>query len=315
MILITGANGFVGHAFSKHLLSTDHNVRVALRKPINTFDLPCEQVFIGDINAKTDWYKALTGIKVIVHCAARVHVMSDSMKNPLEAYRSTNVEGTLNLASQAVKAGVRRFIFLSSIKVNGESTVDGKPFFADGVTAPIDPYGISKKEAEDGLLNLGVNTSMEIVIIRPPLIYGVGVKANFLSLMKLVNMGLPLPLGGIHNQRSFIALDNLVDLMRICLTHPNAANETFLVSDGKDVSTPQLLSAIAIALHCHLYLIPLPLTVLRMLGKLTGQLSTLHRLCENLQVDIQKTKIYLGWKPPISLAEGLKKIVQDWRKE
>ena len=250
---------------------------------------------------------ALTGSHIVIHLAARVHVMNDTATNSLEAYRRVNVQGTLNLARQAAAIGVRRFLFLSSIKVNGEATQPSHPFAADEAPAPLDDYGISKMEAEQGLREIAVETGMEVVIIRPPLVYGPGVKANFASMMRWLRRGVPLPLGAIQNQRSLVALDNLVDLVVTCLTHPAAANQTFLVSDGEDVSTTELLRRMGKAMQCPAHLIPVPARLLKGAAALLGKQDVAQRLCNSLQVDIQKTRQLLGWNPPLTLDQGLKK--------
>jgi UDP-glucose 4-epimerase len=262
---------------------------------------------MGDLEPSTDWTVALEGVAVVVHCAARVHVMADTATNPLEEFRRVNVQGTLNLAQQAAAAGVRRFVFVSSIKVNGEATQLGCLFTADDAPAPLDAYGVSKMEAEQGLREIALQTGMEVVIIRPPLVYGPGVKANFAAMMRWLRRGVPLPLGAIHNQRSLVALDNLVDLIVVCLTHPAAANQTFLVSDGEDVSTTGLLRRMGQALGHPARLIPVPVSWLKLAAALVGKQDVAQRLCGSLQVDIEKTQRLLGWAPPLSLDEGLRR--------
>jgi nucleoside-diphosphate-sugar epimerase len=234
--------------------------------------------------------------------------MSDDSTDPLQAYRIVNVEGTLNLARQAVEAGVRRFVFVSSIKVNGEMTTD-RPFDADSAASPLDPYGQSKYEAELGLLKLAAVTAMEVVIIRPPLVYGPGVKANFAALMHAVQRGWPLPLGAVHNQRSFVALDNLVDFIVTCITHPQAANQIFLVSDGQDISTTDLVRGMAQAVGMPVRLLPVPVWVLKAAATLLGKGDAVQRLCGNLQVDITKARQLLGWIPLVSVEEGLRRTM------
>jgi len=263
--------------------------------------------------SSTDWRLALNGIKAVVHCAARVHVMNDTSKTPLEEYRQVNVRGTLNLALQAAKAGVRRFIFVSSIKVNGEATLLNHPFTADDLPAPIDPYGVSKLEAEKGLLEIELCTGMEVVIIRSPIVYGPGVKANFASMLIWVARGLPLPLGHIQNLRSFVALDNLVDLLVTCLTHPAAAGQTLLVSDGEDISTTELVRRTGQAMGKKVLLIPLPASLLKIGSAFLGKEVMMQRLCDSLQVDIEKTRSLIGWNPPITLDQGLMKAVEGMK--
>jgi nucleoside-diphosphate-sugar epimerase len=258
------------------------------------------------MTAATDWNAALKGVQVVVHCAARVHVMDDRSLDPLETYRQVNVDGTLNLASQAAQAGVRRFVFVSSIKVNGEVSRPSQPFTADEVPAPLDPYGISKLEAELGLREIEAKTGMEVVIVRSPLVFGPGVKANFASMMRWVAHEIPLPFGAIHNARSMVSLDNLVDLLVTCLEHPAATGQTFLVSDGEDLSTTELLRRTARAMGKKALLLPVPTFFLELSGALLGKRAVVQRLCGSLQVDIKKTKDLLGWSPPVSVDEGLR---------
>jgi nucleoside-diphosphate-sugar epimerase len=232
--------------------------------------------------------------------------MKDSSGDPLAECRRVNVAGTLNLARQAAAAGVKRFIFLSSIKVNGEQTLPGQPFTEDDVPAPLDPYSTSKYEAEEGLRELARQTGMEVVIIRPPLVYGPGVKANFLNMMRWLHKRVPLPFASLNNRRSLVALDNLIDLIVVCLEHPAAANQTFLVSDGEDMSTTELLQRMAQALGRPARLMPIPASLLEAGAALLGRRDMAQRLCGSLQVDISKAKMLLGWNPPISVDEGLR---------
>jgi nucleoside-diphosphate-sugar epimerase len=272
---------------------------------------------IKDIDSKTDWQNALEGIDVVIHLAARVHVMKDMATDALSEFRRVNVEGTLNLARQAVEAGVQRFIFISSIKVNGEGSILGQPYTPEDQPAPVDPYGISKREAEDTLRQLASETGMAVVIIRPPLIYGPGVKANFLSMMRWLAKGVPLPLGAIHNKRSLLALDNLVDLILTCIHHPAAANETFLASDGEDLSTTELLQRMAAALGKKAWLIPVPSLFLEWGASLFGKQAIAQRLCGSLQIDMSKTRDLLDWKPPVRVDEALRRTAQNdvkWHK-
>lgn len=304
-ILITGHTGFVGQALVNAL--EPKNIRLVGRRKL---DMQTADFFKKALDANEHFADCLDGVTAVVHAAARVHVMSDTATDPLEAYRAVNVAGTLNLARQAAAAGVQRFIFISSIKVNGEGTLPGKPYTPFDQTNASDPYGISKAEAEQALQKLAAETGMELVIIRPPLVYGPCVKANFAAMLKLAQKNLPLPLGAIHNGRSMVALDNLVDLIVTCIDHPKAANQTFLVSDDNDVSTTELLKLMVKAYGKKPWLIPVPMSWFRLAGKLTGKQAIVDRLCGNLQVDISHTKDTLGWKPRISVEEGIEKCTR-----
>ncbi|CAM3548987.1 SDR family oxidoreductase [Polaromonas hydrogenivorans] len=310
MILVTGATGFVGSAIVVRLAREGIEMRACVRRDGVAMPDGVQTVLVGDLTSDADWSQALAGIGVVVHVAARVHVMDDTAADPLVEFRRINVQGTLNLARQASTSGVRRFVFISSIKVNGEVTKLGIPFSADDIPAPLDPYGISKMEAEQGLREIAAQTGMELVIIRPPLVYGPGVRANFAAMMRWLRRGVPLPLGAIHNQRSLVALDNLVDLIVTCLTHPAAANQTFLVSDGEDVSTTELLRRMGKAMNRPARLVPVSAGWLEQAAALVGKRDMAQRLCGSLQVDIQKTRQLLGWKPPLTLDQGLKKAAE-----
>ena len=310
---ITGATGFVGSAVLERLAAqAGVEIRALVRRvgvklPGNTVAVQVGEDFLleGD--------QPLEGVDVLVHCAARVHIMSDASSDPLSEYRSVNVAGTLKLAESAARSGVKRFIFISSIKVNGEGTVPGKPYTADDMPAPVDAYGISKMEAEQRLMLLGNATGMEIVIIRPVLVYGPGVKANFRSMMSWLNKGVPLPLGAIPNQRSLVALDNLVDLVVTCLDHAAAANQTFLVSDDDDMSTTELLKHMGEALQTPVRLIPVPAWLLLRGAALLGRKDVARRLCGSLQVDISKTRSLLGWTPPLTVEQALSKTARSFQ--
>lgn len=304
--LVTGASGFLGKALVNHLVRLPDCSVVA---PMRTLpaELPAgvRSIPLDSLDGCNDWQVALTDVDVVVHAAARVHVMNEVAIDPLAAFREINVEATLNLARQAATSGVKRFIFISSIKVNGEVTKPGVVYRADDEPAPLDPYGISKLEAEQGLKLLAASTGMEVVIIRPVLVYGPGVKANFLSMMHWLYRGVPLPFGAVHNLRSLVAIDNLVDLIVLCAEHPAAANQVFLASDGEDVSTTQLLRKLAHALGKPARLLPIPVGLMSGAASLLGQQDLADRILGSLQVDISKNRQLLGWEPPVSLDKAL----------
>jgi nucleoside-diphosphate-sugar epimerase len=305
-ILVTGASGFVGQALKAKLAEVGRFDTVgAIRSASQARH--ASYVAIGNLDVSANWEQALEGRDVVIHTAARVHIMKDEVPDPLAEYRKVNVDGTLNLARQASEAGVRRFVFISSIKVNGEQTPLHQPFTPEDAPEPEDAYGISKMEAEQGLRELAAETGMEAVIIRPPLVYGPCVKGNFASMIKLVGKGLPLPLGAVHNQRSLVALDNLVDLIITCIDHPGAANQTFLVSDGEDVSTTQLLQGVAQAMGKPSRLIPVPASLLQFAATLLGKKAVAQRLLGSLQVDISHTQKCLNWTPPLTVKQGLQR--------
>jgi UDP-glucose 4-epimerase len=312
MILVTGATGFVGHALAMRL-APRVRVRVATHVVPYAWSHPNLTAIPGkDLSPEEDWSAALDGVAAVVHCAARVHVLRES-GDGAAAYRRVNVEGTLNLARQAAAAGVRRFVFLSSIKVNGERTLPDRPFTADQAPAPRDAYGLSKMEAEQGLRALARDSGLEAVIVRPPLVYGPGVKANFLTLMRWLARGWPLPLGAAtRNRRSFIALDNLVDLLVTCIDHPAAANRIFLASDGEDLSTADLLKRLGAALGRPARLFPVPLGWLETAAAVCGRGDEMRRLCQSLQVDMRQTRDVLEWTPPLGVDAGLRRAAAYW---
>ncbi len=311
MILVTGATGFVGAAVVKRLLADDESrqVVVAVRRVGQKLPDKVLSCVTGGLDPTTDWMIALDSISTVIHCAARVHVMSDTAADSLEEFRRINVQGTLNFARQAVNAGVRRFIFVSSVGVNGIETFQ-KPFVPEDLAKPHSPYTVSKYEAELGLKNLANETGIEVVIIRPPLVYGPNAPGNFGSLMRWLKRGVPLPFGAIQNQRSLVSLGNLVDLIVTCIKHPAAANQTFMVSDGEDVSTSELLRRIGKAMGHPVRLLPVPASWLKVVAVLIGRHDLAKSLCGSLQVDIQKTRHLLGWSPPLSLNEGLRKVTE-----
>jgi nucleoside-diphosphate-sugar epimerase len=311
-LLVSGADGFVGRQLCAELFRQGQSVRAAVRSTTSHVE-NTETVSIGDINGETNWTKALPGIKVVVHLAAATHNLKDNAA--VDALHKINVDGTWNFARQASDSGVQRFIFISSIKVNGESTPLGRSFTAEDRPAPIDAYGISKLEAEDCLRRLADETGMEVVIIRPPLVYGPGVKANFRTMMQCLKRGIPLPLASVHNKRSFVAMENLLDLIITCIDHPAAANQTFLVGDGEDMSTPELLQRLGLALGKPAKLIPVPVWSLKMAARLLGKGDMAQRLMNSLQVDIGKTNVRLGWQPPVSVEDALKKTAMDFLKK
>ena len=304
-ILLTGASGFVGKATLAQLqrLPGTH-IRLALRQPLADFARE-HQHMISGIDANTHWTSALQGIDTVVHLAARVHVMRDTATDPLAAFRAVNVDGTLALARQAVELGVRRFVYVSSVKVLGESNAPNSAFTEDSPSDARDPYGISKLEAENGLKSLAEQTGLDMVILRPPLVYGPGVGANFQALMRAVQRGIPLPLGSIHNQRSLVSVHNLASAICLCTHHAKAINQTFLISDQRDLSTPELVRGIAKAMGRPARLLPVPPTLLNVLGKLTGRSAAVQRLCGDLRVDSKKISQLLGWQPVLTVQEAL----------
>ena len=328
-ILIAGANGFIGRNLCAFLKEKGYFVRGAVRNDARDVSGVDEYIQVGDINESADWQEALNGVDTVIHLAGRAHVMdsrfrgndrrrfgndngkdrNDKEGGPLAAFRKVNVLGTGRLARMAAQAGVKRFIFISSIKVNGEGS--NQLYTEKDTPKPEDAYGISKREAEDLLASVAAETGLKTVILRLPLVYGTRVKANFKNLIRIAGVGLPLPFKGIHNQRSFIYIGNLVDAINICITHPLAVGETFLVSDGEDVSTPDLIKMIASAMKRRVILFPLPSFVLKALCILAGQGKAMEKLIGSLRVDSSKIRNLLGWKPPFTLEEGIKETVKS----
>lgn len=310
-VLLTGATGFVGRGVLARLRQeNDVQVRVAQRGRAAPWPEGVEVAQIDGLSVAQSWNEALQGVEVVIHCAARVHVMDEQAADPLAEFRAVNVEATRHLAQQAAAAGVTRFVFVSSIKVNGEETAAGRPFTADATARPQDAYGQSKLEAEQALFAIAAQTGLEVVVVRPPLVYGPGVKANFASLMRALQRRLPLPFGAIDNRRSLVARDNLVDLLLCCARHPAAAGQVFLVSDGEDLSTAQLCRGLSQALGVRPRLLPVPPALLRLLGRLTGRSQQVQRLLGSLQVDISATCRRLDWRPPVRVEQALRETAQ-----
>ncbi|ROP20118.1 UDP-glucose 4-epimerase family protein [Vibrio crassostreae] len=310
-VLVTGSTGFVGSRVVELARERDWNVTSVVRKQIEPLT---NSLVIPSIDGSTDWSGAFEGVDCIVHCAARVHQMNESEQDALTAYRETNTLGTLNLAKQAAEAGVKRFVLVSSIKVNGEFTEPGSPFLPNLDNIPRDPYGLSKYEAEVELAKLSKDTGLEVVIIRPPLVYGPGVKANFLSMMRLIEKGIPLPFGAIHNKRSLVYLDNLSSLILTCCDHPSAPGHTFLASDDHDVSTTQLMRTIALSMGKSPRLAPIPMSWIQLAAAVLNKKHIAQRVCGSLQVEIRTTKEILGWKPPVNFEQGIKRTVEAYLK-
>jgi nucleoside-diphosphate-sugar epimerase len=310
-ILITGANGFIGRAVCTAALHAGERVTGAVRRPV-ALPTGVQPAMLSSDYGSAAWHALLSQHRVVIHTVARVHIMNDPSTDPLASFREVNTKGTWDLARQAAAAGIRRFVFVSSVKVNGEETEAHHPYTSADSPAPQDPYGISKLEAEQGLHRIAKETGMEIVIIRPPLVYGPGVKANFASLLRVLQRGIPLPLGGVtQNRRSLVALDNLVDLLITCVDHPAAANRTFMVSDGEDLSTAALLRRMGMALGHPARLLPVPPELLRLGAAVIGKRNLAQRLLGNLQVDITDTRQRLDWTPRISVDEGLRRVAAD----
>jgi len=308
VVLVTGASGFVGSAVMRYLEARGRPVLGASRSP----DPSSRYRTCPALDERADWSSLVSGIAVVIHAAARVHVMRDTAADPLTEFRRANVQGTLRLARQAAGAGVRRFVFVSSIKVNGEETAPGRPFTAADRPEPADSYGVSKLEAERGLQQISAETGMEVVIVRPPLVYGPGVGANFRRLMRWVHKGVPLPFGAVRNRRSLVALDNLVDLIDRCIDHPAAAGRVLLVSDGEDLSTPELLRRVGRALGRPARLLSIPPLLLSVGGAALGKRDLVRRLCGSLQIDASATRALLGWAPTTGVDDALRRTAQHF---
>ena len=312
-VLVTGANGFIGHALCARLLSEGFYVRGAVRSRSSACAPQGIDIsIINSIGRDTDWTNALRGIDVVIHLAARVHIMRETSGDPLTVFRNVNAEGTSLLARMAADAGVKRIVFLSTVKVNGEGTEKHR-FTELDTPSPHDDYSTSKWEAEQALHNISDSTGLEIVILRPPLVYGQGVKANFLRLLDMVNRNIPLPLSMVNNKRSMIYIGNVVDAIIKCIEHPDAANQTFLVSDGQDVSTPELIRMIAGAMGKKARLFPFPVSLLKIIGKVLGKTAEVERLTGSLQIDTANIRDILGWKPPFTMEEGIYETVRWYR--
>jgi len=312
-ILLTGANGFIGSAIASAVVSQGHDLRLLVRRKTKRFSYPVAQSQCDLENLDDLATEVFLNTDCVIHSAARAHVMNECSLDPLSEYRKSNRDMTINLAKLASKYGVKRFIYLSSIKVNGEQTEPGSAFQADDVFSSGDPYAVSKYEAEVGILKIARDSGMEVVIIRPPLVYGPKVKANFASMISWVKKGIPLPFGSVDNKRSLVALDNLVDFILLCADReksPKAANQVFLVSDGQDVSTTTLLSKVGRAYGARARLLPVPVSFMRLAAKLLGKGNIADRLFGNLQVDSRKARELLGWKPVITMDKQLRKMAK-----
>jgi nucleoside-diphosphate-sugar epimerase len=303
-VLVTGANGFVGRQLCAELIRREYPVKAAVRTPdgLNAVE---QAAVVGQIDGRTDWTQALDGVDVVIHLAARVHVMKEAAADPLAEFRKVNVQGTEHLARQAASAGVKRLVYVSSIKVNGEETTGRLSYTEQDEPMPQDPYGVSKWETEQVLHRVAAETRLEIVVVRPPLVYGPNVKGNFAQMLKALRYGVPLPLASVHNQRSLVYVGNLVDALIVCAGHPEAAGQTYLVSDGEDVSTPELLRQLGSAIGHPARLLPCPAALLKLAGRLVGRSDQMDRLLGSLQVDSGKIRRKLNWTPPYSLQQGL----------
>ncbi len=310
MLLVTGASGFVGRALCVEMVRRGLAVRAAVRGKTNDLPVGSEYAYVDSLSSSCDWTSALCDVTTVIHLAARVHVMRETASDPLAEFRSVNVAGTERLARQAAQSGVRRLVFVSSVKVNGERTESGECFSETDPPCPEDAYGISKWEAEQALHRVARETGLEVVVVRPPLVYGPGVKGNFATMLKVLRQGIPLPLASVRNRRSLIFVDNLVDALICCAAHPAAAMQTYLVSDGEDLSTPELLRRLGHAAGMPVRLFPCPAGLLRFAGKLAGKAGAVDRLLGSLQVDSGKIRRELGWSPPCPVELGLKATIE-----
>lgn len=309
-VLITGANGFVGNSLCKTLALRGYIAHGATRLPCE-FPSAVKNVLVGEINNQTDWKLILGGCDVVIHLAARVHVMQETEGNPLSEFRKVNVAGTEHLAWSAAAAGVKRLVYVSSIKVNGEETCNDQAYTEQSNPSPQDPYGISKWEAEQALHRVAKETGLEVVIVRPPLVYGPNVKGNFAQMISVIARGVPLPFASVNNKRSLIYVKNLVDALILCATHSAAPGNTYLVSDGEDISTSDLLRKLAFAMEKKSRLFLFPMSLLRLTARVFRKSDQVTRLLGSLRVDSSKIRHELGWVPPFSVSDGLKATVKD----
>jgi len=314
-VLITGATGFVGSSLITRLLQEKVRLTTAVLDGEDIGHLPTDikRVIVQPLSELSDYSTALQHVDIVIHLAARVHIMQDSAMDPLQEFRRVNLQGTERLARQAAQAGVKRFVFISTVKVHGEETTT--PYREDSPVTPLDPYGISKAEAETMLRHIAEEAGLEVVIVRPPLAYGPGVKANFRQLMSVISRGVPLPFASIRNRRSLIFVENLVDALTCCAIHPKAAGQTFLVSDGVDISTPELIRSVAAALERPVRLLPFPPSLLRLAGRLIGKSAEVDRLLGSLTVDTSKIRRELDWKPPYTMEQGLKETAEWFKRQ
>jgi UDP-glucose 4-epimerase len=313
-ILLTGGTGFVGRHLVERLVADGRSVRCAIRSPERSSSLPSavSSIAVGELGFSTDWRDALAGVGTVMHLAARAHVLDEREADPLAVFLEVNTRAVETLATAAAQAGVRRLVFLSSIKVNGEDSGE-RAYAASDAPAPADPYGVSKQRAEEALREIGARTGMQTVIVRPPLVYGPGVRANFLRLMQIVDRGIPLPFGSIRNRRSLVSVWNLCDLLVRCVDSPAAANRTFMVSDGVDPSTAELVRLLATALEARARVFGVPPAFLRLAARLTGQMAEYTRLCASLRVDLTETLSQLDWRPPLGMTEAMARTARWYR--